>query len=68
MPSCCHETSNHADDTSANQTEAYTCPMHPKILQDKPGNCPECGMNLVPAKQNSKGLFGRLFSPHSKKI
>lgn len=25
----------------------YTCPMHPEIKQDKPGNCPKCGMNLV---------------------
>jgi Cu2+-exporting ATPase len=25
----------------------YTCPMHPEIIQDKPGNCPKCGMNLV---------------------
>src|SRR3989344_1200112 len=28
----------------------YTCPMHPEIRQDRPGMCPECGMNLVPAK------------------
>lgn len=28
----------------------YTCPMHPEIIQDKPGMCPECGMNLVPTK------------------
>ena len=26
----------------------YTCPMHPEIRQDKPGNCPECGMALEP--------------------
>ena len=26
----------------------YTCPMHPQILQDKPGNCPICGMALEP--------------------
>ena len=26
----------------------YTCPMHPEILRDRPGMCPECGMNLVP--------------------
>ncbi len=26
----------------------YTCPMHPGIIQDTPGRCPECGMNLVP--------------------
>ena len=24
--------------------------MHPEIRQDRPGMCPECGMNLVPAK------------------
>ena len=27
----------------------YTCPMHPEIRQDKPGNCPICGMALEPA-------------------
>ncbi|MCL7488688.1 MAG: cadmium-translocating P-type ATPase [Desulfobulbaceae bacterium] len=26
----------------------YTCPMHPEIIQDKPGNCPRCGMALEP--------------------
>lgn len=24
----------------------YTCPMHPEVLQDHPGNCPKCGMTL----------------------
>ena len=28
--------------------QRYTCPMHPEIVQDKPGDCPICGMNLVP--------------------
>jgi len=27
--------------------EQYTCPMHPTVVQDKPGNCPVCGMELV---------------------
>jgi Heavy metal binding domain len=25
----------------------YTCPMHPEVTSDKPGNCPKCGMSLV---------------------
>jgi len=26
----------------------YTCPMHPEIRQDHPGDCPKCGMHLEP--------------------
>ena len=26
----------------------YTCPMHPEIEQDHPGQCPKCGMTLEP--------------------
>ncbi|HEY0947815.1 MAG TPA: heavy metal translocating P-type ATPase [Opitutaceae bacterium] len=26
----------------------YTCPMHPEIEQDHPGDCPKCGMPLEP--------------------
>jgi len=25
----------------------YTCTMHPNVKLDKPGKCPECGMDLV---------------------
>ena len=25
----------------------YTCSMHPQVMQDKPGNCPICGMKLI---------------------
>lgn len=32
----------------------YTCPMHPEIKSNKPGNCPICGMKLVPL--NSKSI------------
>lgn len=31
----------------------YTCPMHPQIVQDKPGKCPICGMDLVPKAAHS---------------
>jgi Cu+-exporting ATPase len=32
---------------AATKTE-YTCPMHPEIVRDEPGNCPKCGMALEP--------------------
>jgi Cu+-exporting ATPase len=28
--------------------QKYTCPMHPEIVRDGPGNCPICGMALEP--------------------
>lgn len=29
-------------------TTLYTCPMHPEVEQDHPGECPKCGMALEP--------------------
>src|SRR2546430_467422 len=31
--------------------QKYTCLMHPEVITDRPGNCPKCGMKLVPVKQ-----------------
>jgi multidrug efflux pump subunit AcrA (membrane-fusion protein) len=33
---------------SAKGKTLYTCGMHPQVIQDHPGNCPICGMKLVP--------------------
>nr|WP_260463878.1 heavy metal translocating P-type ATPase [Burkholderia sp. Bp8963] len=33
---------------SAPEGTIYTCPMHPEIRQDHPGQCPKCGMTLEP--------------------
>ena len=38
--------------TDYNQQATYTCPMHPEVKSDQPGNCPKCGMKLV--AKNSK--------------
>jgi Cu+-exporting ATPase len=29
-------------------SQVYTCPMHPEVEQQGPGNCPKCGMSLEP--------------------
>jgi len=39
------ETTARAGDGSA---ATYTCPMHPEIVRDAPGDCPICGMALEP--------------------
>jgi hypothetical protein len=31
--------------------QKYTCFMHPEVITDHPGNCPKCGMKLVPLNQ-----------------
>ena len=36
------------------EAQQDTCPMHPQIVQDNPGKCPICGMDLVP-KSTSGG-------------
>jgi uncharacterized membrane protein len=43
------------------QAAEYTCPMHPEVVRTGPGNCPKCGMTLVPrvsADAGSKGHTG----------
>ena len=47
------------------RTTRYTCPMHPQIVQDKPGPCPICGMDLV--KMNaSTGANGSIMLSESQ--
>ena len=59
-----HDHTHHHHIPSASQeggkdtAASYTCPMHPEVHKDKPGMCPECGMNLVPEK--------RRFSMHAE--
>ena len=36
--------------TGATRRLLYTCIMHPEVVQDHPGNCPRCGMTLVPKR------------------
>lgn len=40
---------NHMPD---HQLQKYRCPMHPQIVQDTPGKCPLCGMELEPIQMD----------------
>ena len=40
------------DTVGAEVERQYTCPMHPEVISDAPGDCPKCGMHLVPVEQN----------------
>jgi Cu(I)/Ag(I) efflux system membrane fusion protein len=43
-PHAGHEHAEAGDDATT-----WTCSMHPQIQQDEPGQCPICGMDLIPA-------------------
>jgi len=34
--------------------QKYTCTMHPEVVMDHPGNCPKCGMRLVPVAEKKR--------------
>lgn len=44
---------NNEKEHSHEEGSIYTCPMHPQIIKDEPGNCPICGMALVKKEQNT---------------
>lgn len=45
---CSEQQHEHAEGTT------YTCPMHPQVVQNEPGLCPVCHMDLVPVSQSGK--------------
>ncbi|WP_394907937.1 efflux RND transporter periplasmic adaptor subunit [uncultured Mesonia sp.] len=50
---------NHNEVTQTNQM--WTCSMHPQIMQPEPGDCPICGMDLIPAEAGADGLTADQF-------
>lgn len=42
----------------SDSTQLWTCGMHPDVIMEEPGQCPKCGMNLVPLKQNNDSDMG----------
>jgi hypothetical protein len=51
------QTSNLVGQKNATE-EVYVCTMHPEVRSNKPGQCPKCGMALVPMQQATKRVKG----------
>ncbi len=49
-----------AHDATAHEPQGalWTCGMHPQVIEDHPGNCPICGMKLVPLRGDTAGTQG----------
>ena len=56
-----HSTSTEVHNHSAANQQQWTCSMHPQILQQEPGDCPICGMDLIPAESTASGLAPEQF-------
>jgi len=51
----------HNHETSQNENQMWTCSMHPQIMQPEAGDCPICGMDLIPAETSEDGLAANEF-------
>ncbi|HWT82741.1 MAG TPA: efflux RND transporter periplasmic adaptor subunit, partial [Candidatus Methylomirabilis sp.] len=55
----------HETGAQASEEQLYTCGMHPQVIQNKPGNCPICGMKLTPVRKQG-GAAGTTASGERK--
>ncbi|MBZ9652185.1 efflux RND transporter periplasmic adaptor subunit [Psychroflexus montanilacus] len=49
-------TEKHDHAHEQNDDSVWTCSMHPQIRKDEPGDCPICGMDLIPASKMEDGV------------
>ncbi|MDH7911588.1 efflux RND transporter periplasmic adaptor subunit [Winogradskyella sp. SYSU M77433] len=56
-----NEEANHNHDEASQTNQMWTCSMHPQIMQPEPGDCPICGMDLIPAEAGADGLTADQF-------
>ena len=48
--------SDQHDHSGESADQMWTCSMHPQIMQPEAGDCPICGMDLIPAEAGAEGL------------
>ena len=50
------EETDHNHDAVTETNQMWTCSMHPQIMQPEAGDCPICGMDLIPSEAGTDGL------------
>ena len=50
------EMSDQHDHSGESAEQMWTCSMHPQIMQPEAGDCPICGMDLIPTEAGADGL------------
>ncbi|MBT8324270.1 MAG: efflux RND transporter periplasmic adaptor subunit, partial [Winogradskyella sp.] len=50
------EETDHNHDAVTETNQMWTCSMHPQIMQPEAGDCPICGMDLIPSEAGADGL------------
>ncbi len=64
-----HRSPDDAASAESGEPEVWTCSMHPQIQLPNPGQCPLCGMDLIPVRTKSGGGLRRLVvSPEDRQL
>ncbi len=54
------------EEAATKKPKGYHCPMHPSYHSDKPGDCPICGMKLVPDDDTAHPVGAEAQKPTGK--
>ncbi len=67
LVSCNHKTKETENNTSANSTEIFACPMHPEVTGKKGEDCSKCGMELTEPVAQAKPVHNHNDGNHEHK-
>lgn len=59
---------NPAKETAEQSDEVWTCSMHPHVRKNEPGQCPICGMDLIPASSSGSNPLVFEMTPDAVRI